>query len=758
MPVLLVGVSLFVQVAAAVIALRLIRVTGTRTAWLVIAAAIALMAVRRALTLSAILAGGATQVDPSAEFVALVTSALMLVGLAMLGPWFVATRRAEGALRRVNRALRTIGACNRALTRSTTETELLRDTCRILVDLGGYRVAWLGSGAGDRTIRPSAHALLDEADGDWLRGLIADAGRGAGPTAVAARTGHLQQAPYAAPPAGRVLLTAIPFEIDADTRGTLTVGSAHPNAFGDGEVELLQELAADLAFGMQAFRVRAEREGAARALRDMEERLSTVVRHAPVVLWTLDRNGIFTLSEGRGLEALGLRPGEVVGRSVFDLYAGNPQVLEDARRALAGEVVTSVATVGDAVYDLRYSPLCGPDGTLLGTIGIAIDITERRRLEEQLRQAQKMEEFGQISGGIAHNFNNLLSVILLYTQAARTAVEAGALPERTDLESIEEAARNAAAMTTKLLGLGRKAELAPVPTDLATVVRGLETLLRRTLPEHIRIELAAERPVSPVTADPMTVEQMLLNLSTNARDAMPGGGTLRITVDEVTVTNGGGPEWAPPPGRYVCLSVADTGTGMDEATRQRVFEPFFTTKPLGKGTGLGLAMVQSLTRQQHGFVDVASELGRGTVVRLYFPGVTGTVAQVRPDRTSGAPLGGTETILLVEDEPALRRSATRVLQAHGYTVVTAEDGEAALQCYRERQGAIKLVLSDLVMPRMNGDQLYRALRDNFGTVPFVLASGYGGEAIGALDPGIRLVHKPWSMSELLGTVRQALDA
>jgi PAS domain S-box-containing protein len=757
--VLLLGLSLLLQIAAAIVALRLVRVTGTRTAWLVIAAAVGLMALRRAVTLGAVLAGDATRLDPMAEVVALVISALMLLGLALIGPWFAATRRADTDVRRVNRALRTMGACNRALTRSTTEAELLRDTCRILVDIGGYHLAWVGSTEGRprETARPVAHAAGDDADRRALAADWTEAAHGAGATGSAIRTGVPQRGRTVANGGRPVSVMALPIAIEGTAVGALTVGAVEPGAFGPAEERVLGELAEDLAFGIQTFRVRAQREAAARALRVAEERLLMVVRHAPVVLWTLDRDGVFTLSEGRGLEGLGLRPGEIVGRSVFEVYAGNPQVLEDARRALAGEVVTSTATVDGSVYDLRYNPLRAPDGTLVGTIGVAIDITERRRLEQQLRQAQKMEEFGQISGGIAHDFKNLLSVILLYTQSAVAAVDTGALPERTDLESIEEAARNAAAMITKLLGLSRQADLALAPTDLGGVVRGLATLLRRTLPEHIEIVLAAERPVATVTADSAAVEQMLLNLATNARDAMPDGGTLRIGVDDVTVTGEDGAAPGPPPGRYVCVSVADTGTGMDEATRAQVFEPFFTTKPPGRGTGLGLAMVRSLTGQQRGFVDVVSELGRGTEVRLYFPCVAGAAPSPRPRAARRPITGGTETILLVEDEPALRRSAMRVLRAHGYTVVTAEDGEAALDCYGSRRGEIDLVLSDLVMPRMGGQQLYHALRDAFGPVPFVLASGYGGGETGPLDPGIPLIQKPWGMTELLTTVRQALD-
>ena len=389
------------------------------------------------------------------------------------------------------------------------------------------------------------------------------------------------------------------------------------------------------------------------------------------------------------------------------------------------------------------------------------DVTEQRALETQLRQAQKMEELGRITGGIAHDFNNLLSVILLFSQAGIRSVDAGDTVARSDLASIEEAARSAAAMTTQILGFTRQADLVLVPTDLARVVQELAAMLRRALSDDLVIEIAAARPVATVRIDPRTVEQILLNLATNARDAMPDGGTLRIAVEDVTldaayVTAHPGAT----PGAHVCVTVTDSGTGMDEETRRHAFEPFFTTKPSGKGTGLGLPMVYGLTKQQHGFVDLTSTPGRGTVVRLYFPAVA-EAPHPPPKRVSTELLrGGSETILLVEDDTPLRTSAHRVLTAFGYTVLTAEDGLVALGIYRAHHGRIDLVISDVVMPRMGGPQLYEALSKEAGPVKFIFVSGYGGryaKARGALGHAIPFLQKPWQLNEFLTTVRRVLD-
>jgi PAS domain S-box-containing protein len=390
------------------------------------------------------------------------------------------------------------------------------------------------------------------------------------------------------------------------------------------------------------------------------------------------------------------------------------------------------------------------------------DVSEQRHLESQLRQAQKMEEIGRLAGGVAHDFNNLLSVILLFSQAAKSSLETSGTVDRDDIAGIEEAARSGAAMATRLLGFSRRAELAPVPTDLAAVVRGLATMLRRILPEDVQLAIAADTPVATVRADPRALEEMLLNLVTNASDAMPAGGGLLLSVEDAIldaafVTAHPGSH----AGTVVCVTVADSGFGMDEQTRSHLFEPFFTTKPPGKGTGLGLPMVYGLTKQQHGFVDIASTPGVGTVVRLYFPTVVDAPLPT-PARTSHEDVrGGTETILLVEDDAALRASVRRVLTGFGYTVIPAVDGVDALARYREEKSTIDLVVSDIVMPRMSGPHLHQALLELDPAVKFMFVTGYGGadaKARAVRDPRVPCLEKPWELQDLLATIRRALGS
>ncbi len=385
----------------------------------------------------------------------------------------------------------------------------------------------------------------------------------------------------------------------------------------------------------------------------------------------------------------------------------------------------------------------------------------RRALEGQLRQAQKMEAIGQLTGGIAHDFNNLLTIILSNVELVKSDLlpgEEGA----PDLAEIEAAARKGAAMVRKLLAFSRTGQLELGPVELTRLVRDLSEMLRRLLPETIAVRVTAARDAPPVLADPGAVEQILLNLATNARDAMPLGGALDIVVEsrllDEEFRDAMGESRA---GLYVCLAVADTGGGMEPAVLERLFEPFFTTKPPGVGTGLGMAMVYGLVRQHGGLVDVETAPRRGTTVRVYFPAAARGEAPARPRESPPPGAGGSETILLVEDEAGIRRVAQRALERAGYRVLTAEDGVEGLDVVRAHGGEIRLVVSDVVMPRCGGPELREAVLRAGHSMPFLFMSGYAARDAGVaekLEPDLPVLHKPWSVTDLLGRVRQMLDA
>ena len=627
-----------------------------------------------------------------------------------------------------------------------------------------------------------------------------------------------------------------------------------------------------------------ERRRQERALRENKERLRTVIAGAPLVLFALDRAGVFTMVEGRGLDAVGVRPALLIGRSAFELFADLPQALADVRRALTGELFSSTVEVFGVVFEAWYSPVRDADGTVAGVIGvgtditercraeaalrqseeshralvqhasyaiyrssvegrfltvnpalvrmleyeseeqllavdlavdvyadpeerrrilerfeaadvvegvevtwkrrdgeeilvrlsgravrrpggaieafetIAEDVTERRALEEQLRQSQKMEAIGQLTGGIAHDFNNLLTIILANAQLVAKALPPGQTDTHADLRDVMSAALRGRVMVKELLGFARRSRLDLQSIHLGGLVGDLSGFLRRILPADVEIITASEEDLPDVRADVHATEQILFNLVTNARDAMPDGGVLRIETRRVHLTEDQRQTWGSVrAGEHVCLSVGDTGIGMNEETRAHMFEPFFTTKPAGKGTGLGLATVYGLVKQHGGGIDVDSEPGKGTRFRIYFPSADG-VAPAVPRRAAVADVrGGRETILVVEDDDQLRRSVKRILEAAGYQIVTAADGLEALEALRQTAG-VQLVFSDLVMPRLGGPALYDAARREGHTTPFLFASGYSDPARAAnLDPAVPLLHKPWTEPDLLERIRNILD-
>ncbi len=386
------------------------------------------------------------------------------------------------------------------------------------------------------------------------------------------------------------------------------------------------------------------------------------------------------------------------------------------------------------------------------------DITETRRIEGQLRQAQKMEAVGLLTGGLAHDFNNLLTVVLANADLVLEALPAHLEEQRHELRQVLDAAQRGSDMVRKLLAFGRREALERRPVALEVLLAETVALLSRVLPASIHLRADAEAELPAVLADPGAVQHMLFNLATNARDAMPGGGELQMharVVPSMPLPGGGR-------GPMVALAVRDTGTGMDDATRSRIFEPFFTTKAPGEGSGLGMAMIYGFVEQHGGTIDVDSAPGAGTTVTIHLPIAEPTVAQPTPRSSPAvrAEGGGGELVLIVEDEDMVRRAGRRILEKNGYRVLLAGDGEEALTILRDRAAEIALVVSDVVMPRMGGRELYEQARAEGITTPFLFTSGYtdriASEAA-ALDPTIPVLPKPWTWHELSGSVRTAID-
>jgi two-component system, cell cycle sensor histidine kinase and response regulator CckA len=394
-------------------------------------------------------------------------------------------------------------------------------------------------------------------------------------------------------------------------------------------------------------------------------------------------------------------------------------------------------------------------------IGMVEDITERRKLEAQFIEAQKMEVVGHLAGGVAHDFNNILAVIMGYSDLMMQKLAADD-ELKSYLETIRSSAERAGGLTRQLLIFSRKQTVQLVVLDINEVVKDLDKMLRRVIDENIVMTILAGKEIGRVKADSGYIGQVLMNLAVNARDAMPQGGKLTIATHNVNLDeNAARAQPGARAGDYVMLSVSDTGTGMTEEVKAHLFEAFFTTKPKGKGTGLGLATCRTIVEQAGGHIAVRSELGQGTTFQIYFPRVDQPLAAAGHAGPSEPLPRGTETLLLVEDEPSLRHLARRVLESHGYVVISASNGQEALHTVREHKGApIRLVVTDVIMPMMGGKVMAEWLKSANPDLKILFTSGYTDDAItqhGVLETGVEFLPKPYAPSALVRKVREILD-
>jgi PAS domain S-box-containing protein len=526
------------------------------------------------------------------------------------------------------------------------------------------------------------------------------------------------------------------------------------------------------------FRDITARKQAEKALLESEERFRILFEQAADSILLLDivpeGAPVIRDANSAAFRLLGYGREELIGQplSCIEVAPDVLRVVDERRR----NILAGMGTVFEVRHRCKDGTIrefeCSVAEIQIGsrTIGISVerDITarkqaeaEREKLEEQLRASQKMEAIGGLAGGVAHDFNNLLSVILSFAGFALEAVPEGD-PVRNDLLEVKKAGERAAALTRQLVAFSRKQVLQPVPLSLNQIATGVEKMLRRVLGEDIDLVQVLAPDLGLTLADPGQIEQVLMNLVVNARDAMPAGGKLTIETSNVEIDE----EYAArhvavDPGSYVQLTVTDTGSGMDEQTRLRIFEPFFTTKEKGKGTGLGLSTVYGIVKQSGGDVWVYSEPGQGTTFKIYLPReLAATVPATRSPPTVSKRPTGAETILVVEDEEALRNVARRTLETAGYTVLTAADGNEAVLTIAEHAGDIHLVVTDVVMPRMSGRVLAEELAKTRPTLRVLYMSGYTDDAIvrhGVLDAGTHFLGKPFTAADLARAVREVLD-
>ncbi len=692
--------------------------------------------------------------------------------------------QSDEQIRRLNRLYATLSDINQTIVRTTSQPELLARVCHVTVERGGYLLAAvLLRPPSARFFQPMALAgepadrfrqlweaehsnlhqpdpcqeLVEQARPCVLNDLAAEVEKSppwmAGLVELGARAG-----------------AAIPLRTADEVSGMLVVLAAEAGVFREQEVRLLEEIAEDLAYALEKLRLEEERQRAEECRRRSEAYYRTLVEQTSDLITVIDLAGWIQFQNTASLRVLGWHPAEVTGQQVFDYV--HP---EDVPRAMAALETLRANPERQLKLELRVRTrdgqwrvlqvqgrtLTDPEGQLRIVID-SRDVSENLKLEEHLRQTQKMEAVGRLAGGVAHDFNNILSVIMMQAEVSALMPE---LPPRAReaLQQIRAAAERAANLSRQLLLFSRRQAFQPRPVELNALITHFTTMLRRLIGEDIHLELNLAPRALPVEADPAMLEQVLMNLAVNARDAMPRGGRLLIRTAEHVVREEA-PESHPEsrPGAYACLTVRDTGTGITPDVMPRIFEPFFTTKEAGKGTGLGLATVFGVVKLHQGWIDVQSEPGEGTSFQIYLP-LSVQAAPPPPPAPEAVVTGGQgETVLVVEDESAVRVLLRAILERNGYRVLEAASGSEALERWPELRDQVRLLLTDLVMPGgLSGQELARQLTADRPDLKVVFLSGYSEEVVSgelSLRRGDNYIPKPFTQEQLLTTLRRRLES
>ena len=511
-----------------------------------------------------------------------------------------------------------------------------------------------------------------------------------------------------------------------------------------------------------------QRRRAETALLNASDTLSALIQASPLAIFAFDPDGKVTSWNAAAERMFGWRASEVLGHMLPAIAPDDVREFREHHQAvLEGQSFIDLETQWQrrdgrpVTLSLALAPLYGGLSEVRGVMVLAADLTERKKLESQLRQAQKMEAVGQLAGGVAHDFNNLLTAIIGYTSLLLKAVPSGD-QKHEDLLEIDRAAARATELTQQLLAFSRRQMLQPTLLDLNAVLSDTMRMVGRLLGEQIELAILPDAGLGVVRADRGQIEQVIINLAVNARDAMPGGGKLTLETRNVRLDrNYASQHPGATEGDFIMLAVTDTGIGMSPATQARIFEPFFTTKERGKGTGLGLSTVYGIIKQSGGTIYVYSEPERGTTFKIFLPRVMAPGPTEVPVLARPATVCGNETVLVVEDEESVRVLTCRVLRTYGYTVLEAENGGEALLIAEQHPGSIHLLLTDVVLPRMSGRKLAERLVRSSTDLRVLYMSGYTDGSIvnhGTLDPGTAFIQKPFTPEALAQKLREVLDS
>ncbi|MGC8874824.1 MAG: hybrid sensor histidine kinase/response regulator, partial [Chloroflexia bacterium] len=679
---------------------------------------------------------------------------------------------------RIFRAFRTLTECNRVLVQAADEESLLQAFCRTLVQVGGYRLAWIGVAREDKTVTPVAQAGFEEGYLTSVHITWDESDYGRGSTGTAIRTGQpciardipsdLHYAPWRAKALrwGYMSSIALPIFLNGRVYGALNIYAEEPDAFGEIEVRLLSNLAEDLAYGISALRTSAEhREAGVERSRllarlcEQAHQMQRIVDAVPEGVILLDEEHRIALANPAARAYLRALSGADVGQVLTRL--GDVPLEEILTPQDGGKEVHEVTTNGSARRTFEVSAQTVEDGSSMGGWVLVIrEVTRQREEQARLAQQQRLAAMGQLAAGIAHDLNNVLQGILSFADLLRQ--EPG-LPDSAQepLRLIMQLAERAARVNRQILDFTRQSVSEKHPLNLVPFAREIVYLLQRMIPENIRVSLEYASGEYWVNADVAQLQQVLINLATNARDAMPEGGHLTIRLTRHDLLEGAQfPGFRLPAGNWVRLEISDTGQGIAPEILPRVFEPFFTTKERGQGTGLGLAQVYGIVKQHDGHIDITSQVGKGTTVAIYLPALPDEPKEdLRLRSKEGIPRGKGELVLLVEDDPAVLEAARAALERLNYQVLAASDGRQALELFRQHRHEIALVIADLVMPGLGGIALCQALRAINPCVRVLLLSGYPlGAQTSLLSPHgvVGWLQKPVDLEGLAWALRRAL--